>query len=151
MKKTLMTLMTVGALTVPVGALVAEADPIEPADPTPTTVQPERDRDRERRHVDDAAMLGEQRSDRADDCPVDGTPAREREQIRVAEGTGEGRQMHERDQVRVEQGPDAGVTETPDDGVTETPADTPAENPDVTDDGANLQFRYGAGSGPGNR
>lgn len=147
MKKTLMTVITVGALAIPVGVLVAEADPIEPADDSvPTTVQPERERDRERRHVENPAALDEQRPEPAGDCPVDATPARQREQIRVAEGTGEGHQAHVRDQVRVE--------EDVDDGVTQMPADDPgvtADDPGVTDDGANLQFRYGSGRGAANR
>lgn len=143
MKKTLMTVITVGALAVPVGVLVAESDPIEPTDePVPTTVEPDRTRDRERRHVEDPAVRNERHQDRAGDCPVVSTPLREREQIRVAEGTGNGRQAHERDQVRVE--------DTPDD-VTRTPAEAPLDEPAVTDDGANLQFRYGSGRGAADR
>mgnify|MGYP003574553651 CR=1 FL=1 len=154
MKKTLMTVITVGALAIPVGVLVAEADPIEPADDSvPTTVQPERERDRERRHVEDPAVLGERRPEWAGDCPVDATPARQREQIRVAEGTGEGHQAHERDQVRVAEDSDDDVTQMPADDPGETD-DDPGEtddDPGETDDGANLQFRYGSGRGAANR
>lgn len=145
MKRTLMTVITVGALALPVGVLAAETDPAQPAeDPVPTTVQPDRSRDRERRHVEDAAVPREQRTGRAADCPVEGTPARVREQIRVAEGTGEGRQAHERDQVRIEEADE-------DRAVVPTTTEEAAEDPDVTDDGGNLQFRYGAGRGPADR
>jgi len=144
MNKTLMTLMTVGALAVPVGVLAAETNPAQPAeDPVPTTVQPDRDQDRERRHVEDAAVPGEQRTDRTGDCPANGTPARERNQIRVAEGTGEGRQIHDRDQVRVE--------EDSDDGAAPTPTVEVTDDRGATDDGTNLRFRYGAGPGAANR
>jgi len=143
MKRTLMTAIAVAALALPVGVLAAENDPAQPAeDPVPTTVQPDRSRDHERRHVDDVAVPGEQRADRTVDCPADGTPARERNQIRVAEGTGEGRQAHERDEVRVEDVLD---------DVTPTPAEDFLEEPGVIDDGANLQFRYGSGRGAADR
>ena len=145
MNKTLMTLMTVGALAVPVGVLAAETDPMQPTDdPVPTTVQPDRNRDRDRRHVEDTAVPGELRTNRTHDCPVEGTPARVREQIRVAEGTGEGRQAHERDQVRIEDDADDNV-------VVPTTTEEAAEDPDVTVDGGNLQFRYGAGRGAAGR
>jgi len=125
MKKALMTLMTVGALAVPFGVLAAEADQVGPGEPVETTVEPERDRDRERRHVEHPTVLGEQYRERAgsgrEDCPR----THLREEARVEAGNGNGRQMHEREHVRTE---DAAV-----DGIPRTPAG----------DGADLQFESG--------
>ena len=106
MKKMLLTLTTAGALAIPVGVLVAESDPAEPADPAPTTTEAEPVQDRARRNVEDPAA-GERPGNEAGDCDgecdCDGTQAQERQQNRLEEGTGEGTQAHNRQQNRLEE------------------------------------------------
>ena len=152
-----------GALAVPFGVALAEDDPVDPADPVPTSDEQDRIRGRDRRQVDDPTPAGTQADDpapagpRAEGprCACDGTGPqaqnrvreggcegpmdREREQNRRAEGTGDGPQVHRREQNRLEES-------TADD--TDAPAELP-EQP-TTVDGAQLQFRYGDGPGRGN-
>ncbi len=80
MKKMLMTLTMAGALAVPVGVALAQADTTGPVD-EPTVVEPVRDQTRLRLHQEDGY----------EQC--DGTAEMEREQERtrahVADGTGQ--------------------------------------------------------------
>ena len=149
MKKILMTLAAAGVLAVPVGVIIAETGPTEP---TPTTVEPDRVRDQQRL-AEDPSSAGDHTTEPVGnpDCDCDGAQVRQRYQYRSEEGTGEGPMIRERAQNRFEDGTADGSAipeprlNQPEDG-TGVAQDAPA-----TDDGANLQFQYGQGSGRANR
>ena len=64
MRKTLLTLTTVGLLAVPTGMALAQSDTPEPTAPVPTCVDPQQDRDRDRDRTADQAMPGAQEQQR---------------------------------------------------------------------------------------
>jgi hypothetical protein len=108
MKKLLLTLATVGALAVPLGVVLADDDPVDPTEPVPTAPQPEQVRDRDHLQIHDPTPAGDRI--RAQDCDCDGPLARGglhdetcdgsmirgRDQLRIADGRGDGPQMHQR-------------------------------------------------------
>ncbi len=167
MRKILMTLAAAGVLAVPVGVIAADTEPTEP---TPTTVEPDRVQDRERL-AEDPGPAGDDTTEPVGnpECDCDGAQLRQRDQYRSEEGTGEGPMTRERQQNRLEDGTCDGsmIQEREQNRLEDGTADSPAirerrqnqledgtgvgQTAPATDDGANLQFQYGQGTGRGNR
>ena len=93
----------------------------------------EREQNRFEEGTADGPMTRERQQNRLEDGTCDGSMIREREQNRLEDGTADGPMTREREQNQLEDGTGVGQA-------------APA-----TDDGANLQFQYGQGSGRGNR
>ena len=137
-------------------------DPSPAGDDTPEPVgNPECDcdgaqvRHRGRHRADEGTgegpMIRQREQNRFEDGTADGPMTRERQQNRLEDGTCDGSMIRDREQNRLEDGTaDGPANGEPQQNRLEDGTGVGQAAP-ATDDGANLQFQYGQGSGRGNR
>ena len=96
-------------------------------------------------------MIRQREQNRFEDGTADGPMTRERQQNRLEDGTCDGSMIQDREQNRLEDGTaDGPANGEPQQNQLEDGTGVGQAAP-ATDDGANLQFQYGQGSGRGNR